>query len=274
MDKWRGQAVWVMSLGVCLALVLELVGAAEEVPSWPAFRGDAARTGFQPAETSLQPPLKVDWIALRGDSFLPDVNLIIESSPVIANGKVYVATIWQDPFVARLDLATGAVEWTFPLPAAVADENGVWSTLAVAGGKVYVAAFDGKLYCLDAETGGLLWDRQLAPASELRSMYASPVVYAGRVYIAPRVWGPTNLFCVDAENGALLSAVPLHGSLFASPTIGQQMLFLIVQLPYQDAYRSRLEAYDVSNPSLPIQSGARRSRRTGAPARPSTLRAR
>ena len=77
-------------------------------------------------------------------------NGIVESSPDVANGTVYVGS--NDGNVYALDAITGHVDWTAPTGGAVA------SSPSVVNGVVYVGSNDGGLYALDANTGKILSD--------------------------------------------------------------------------------------------------------------------
>jgi outer membrane protein assembly factor BamB len=66
----------------------------------------------------------------------------------------------------------------------------------VDGGRVYFGSRDHNLYCLEAETGRLLW--KFKTQDEIVSV---PVVYRNRVYIGSF---DRNLYCLDAETGGLL----------------------------------------------------------------------
>ena len=48
-------------------------------------------------------------------------------------------------------LAPGSPRWSF------ATDDGVWSSPAVAHGRVFFGSKDGGIYAVNASTGGLLW---------------------------------------------------------------------------------------------------------------------
>lgn len=55
---------------------------ADSPNDWTAFHYDAARTGYNPNEPGLKPPLRLRWSFSTGG--------YISSSPVVADGTVYV----------------------------------------------------------------------------------------------------------------------------------------------------------------------------------------
>ncbi|GAA5232478.1 PQQ-dependent dehydrogenase, methanol/ethanol family [Verticiella sediminum] len=111
----------------------------------------------------------------------------VEATPVVVDGVMYVTGPWS--VVHAIDARTGEGLWTYDPQ--VPPEYGVKGCcdvvnrgVAVYGGKVYVAAFDGRLIALDAATGKPAWeqdtiiDRQFA-----YTVTGAPRVYNGLVLI-------------------------------------------------------------------------------------------
>ena len=99
---------------------------------------------------------------LYGPSWQYDTGTTISSSPVVANGVVYVGSDNTYAF----DAGTGALRWQSPV---------VGSDYAVANGVLYVSG-GYNFYALDASTGALLWQYSGAGST-------SPVVTNGTVYV-------------------------------------------------------------------------------------------
>lgn len=110
-------------------------------------------------------------------------NYII-ATPVFHNNRVYLA-VGQDPehglgpghFYAIDATKTGDVTesgqvWHF------GDLTRTLSSAAVSGDKVYISDLNGFLYCLDLETGKLLWKHDT-----LAALWGSPTVIDGKVYL-------------------------------------------------------------------------------------------
>ena len=74
--------------------------------------------------------------------------------------------------------------------------NDVWSSPAVAGGRVYVGSLDDKVYCLNAATGAFVWNYMTGGA-----VYSSPAVVSGLVYVGSM---DGNVYCLNATSGALV----------------------------------------------------------------------
>lgn len=70
------------------------------------------------------------------------------------------------------------------------------SSCAIYEGKVYVGFFDGKMICLELETGKKLWEFQAKS-----SIYSSPLAFCGRIYFGS--WD-RSIYCLDARTGQLL----------------------------------------------------------------------
>ncbi len=79
------------------------------------------------------------------------------------------------------------LKWTF------AAEDGFVATAAIAGGTVYAAALDGRLYALDLATGKERWRYQAGDAIK-----SSPLLADGAVYFGDEAG---NLHAVDAATG-------------------------------------------------------------------------
>ncbi|MEN6493395.1 MAG: PQQ-binding-like beta-propeller repeat protein [Thermoguttaceae bacterium] len=105
-------------------------------------------------------------------------------TPVFYKNRVYL-TFTQEPF-HRMKLG-----WLVAVEAGktgdVTRSGLVWgydkigasvSTVAIADGLVYAAGFDGRLHCLDAETGQVYWVQELGGP-----VAASPLVADGKVYL-------------------------------------------------------------------------------------------
>lgn len=74
--------------------------------------------------------------------------------------------------ISAVNVHTGEPKWSF------AAKGKIYSTPAIADGRVVVASADSAVYCLDIETGALAWALKTGKA-----IVASPVVADGTVYI-------------------------------------------------------------------------------------------
>jgi serine/threonine-protein kinase len=118
-------------------------------------------------------------------------NFIVYSSPVVANGVVYVGSL--DSNVYALNAATGAKLWSY------ATGDDVWSSPAVATGVVYVGSSDNNVYALNAATGAKLWSYTTGSPVSSSPAVANGVVYVPGYYV----------YALNAATTALLPSPPL-----------------------------------------------------------------
>jgi eukaryotic-like serine/threonine-protein kinase len=186
-----------------IAVAAPSASAAVKASDWPMFRGDLSRTGAAPAAQGAPAgPAqgKVLWSFRDPDARAADLS----SSPAVAGNRIYAASAQASVFdssgmVYCLDAATGKQIWRFQT------EKQVFSSPAVAGGKVYVG--EGlhvdtgcRVYCLDAATGKKLWAATTKSHTE-----SSPAVADGKVFIGA---GEDGVYCLDAATGKQLWHYP------------------------------------------------------------------
>jgi outer membrane protein assembly factor BamB len=156
-----------------------LPAAAGHAQDWPQWRGpnrDGAVHGVT-VPRAWPKLLKEEWKVRVGEGY---------SSPVVADGKVYVFTRQKEEEVVRcLDVASGREVWQSepyaapykPGPGAPGDTK-TRATPAVAGGRVFTLGVGEVLSCLDARTGKLLW-RKASKGYPVYGASASPLVADG-----------------------------------------------------------------------------------------------
>ncbi|MDQ1255713.1 MAG: hypothetical protein QG656_307, partial [Candidatus Hydrogenedentes bacterium] len=152
------------------------------------WRHDAARTGASPEQ--LNGELYLQWAAEYPplDPAWPDearLTFDYAYEPIVVGKTLYFGSSYNDSLTA-LDIETGAERWRF-----YADGPIRFAPVAAAG-KVYFVSDDGNLYCIDGETGALVWRFQGAPTERkvlgnkrLVSVWparGAPVVADGVVY--------------------------------------------------------------------------------------------
>ncbi len=114
---------------------------------WPTYRHDAARSGSTSTPVSQPDSLRQTWLTELGGKL---------SSPVVADGKVFVASVEQHTVYA-LDAETGQVVWSFTAGGRVDSPPTVWQ------GRVLFGSADGYVYCVRASDGELVWRYRAAP---------------------------------------------------------------------------------------------------------------
>jgi outer membrane protein assembly factor BamB len=124
--------------------------------SWLTYRRDAARSGFCPSPVSSD--LKKSWeVRLRGKL----------SQPVVAGGKAFVAAIDQQTIYA-LDIDSGNIVWRYTAGGRIDSSPSIYKDLVLFG------CGDGRVYCLRARHGALVWRYLVAPKDKQNLFYQRP----------------------------------------------------------------------------------------------------
>ncbi len=183
------------------------VSPEEAADQWPTFRHDAARHGS--SKTAVSPRVSTGWRTMLGGRL---------SAPVAASGRVYVASC-DAHTVHSLDAATGKVQWNYVAGGRVDSPPTIYRGLVLFG------SADGRVYCLRAKDGALVWRFLAAPADcriagfeQIESVWpvhGSVLVRDGVAYFTAgrstyldggiRVWG------LDAVTGKVLHQANLAG---------------------------------------------------------------
>lgn len=139
-------------------------------------------------------------------------------SPSISEGKVYVGSrswfdeTWHD-YVSCFNASEGSLIWRF-------DSGGAVGSPAVAYGRVYIGSLDGHVYCLDTNTGSLIWNYRtvypIGPAS-------GPAVADGKLYIGCY---DGYIYCLDADSGGLIWIHPTNDWQLFSPAVVDGKLYI------------------------------------------------
>ena len=114
----------------------------------------------------------------------------VDASPTLDDGRVFVGSVlgdvYQETAAMAVDARSGDMLWRIPAPLPVA------ASPAAAAGRVYFTLAsgklnedaevpDGRLWCLNAEDGGKLWEFRAAGG-----IFGSPVLGDGLVFCAAR----------------------------------------------------------------------------------------
>jgi outer membrane protein assembly factor BamB len=128
---------------------------------------------------------------------------LIDSSPVVAGGTVYVGS---DAGIYALNSVTGGLRW------ADADAGAVDSSPKVADGTVYIGSFDGHQVCaLSATTGRIRWTFLTG-----YPFNSSPFVASGTVYIGGF---DDKVYALNAATGHPRWAYTTEGPIDSSPFV-------------------------------------------------------
>ncbi|MBY0527239.1 MAG: PQQ-binding-like beta-propeller repeat protein [Gemmataceae bacterium] len=228
-------------------------------------QGSAATVTGPPPDTTPrddQPPTqaKLEWV------FKSEDPGSLDSTPLVVGDKVYAAVAHRAGLrnygrLYCLDRATSKVLWTFGEKEVM---KPVFSTPCIADGRLYIGEGyhqndNCRLFCINPDTGALIWDFQTGSHTE-----SSPCVVGDRVYFGAgddgvycldvkdgkehwhyqglhvdtnpavvdgRLYGGSGygkfvMFCLDAKTGKRIWEVPSKLPVFGSPTVlGKQVFF-------------------------------------------------
>ncbi len=190
--------------------------------------------------------------ALPRTERMPDPFDVFLSSPTVVDGVVYVGS--GDQHVYALDLATGALRWSF------ATGDVVHASPAVADGVVYIGSWDRNLYALDAATGRERWRYTTGNDTTIYNQIgiaSSAAVAGGMVFVGGR---DGHFHAVDARTGALRWKIDNRGGwTIASPAVHDG----VVYFPTSDGRRFKAAdaatgaiRFDIQMPTISFSSPA------------------
>jgi quinohemoprotein ethanol dehydrogenase len=179
-----------LSLGACTPsdepLVVDDEALADEaqVENWLAYGRTHSERRFSPLtdiNDANVSDLRVDWYV-----DLPnDVGLV--STPLVVEGVLYF--IGSMNIVRAVDATSGELLWEFDpkIGEYVGNRRKVgWihnRGISFYKGKVFAAAWDGRLFALDAETGSVVWTAVTFDLDEALYITGAPKAFKGKVLI-------------------------------------------------------------------------------------------
>ena len=151
---------------------------------WPGFGRTFSEQRYSPLTqitTANVSRLKVDWYL-----DLPDDRGLV-STPLVANGVLYF--VGSLNVVRAVDAASGALKWRYD-PQVMERAGGRiragWDHsrgIALWGGKVYVATWDGWLIAINAASGREVWRSLTVDTTKALYITGAPKVFKGKVLI-------------------------------------------------------------------------------------------
>jgi outer membrane protein assembly factor BamB len=178
----------------------------DSTDDWPTYRRDNARSGA--TDTKAKGGIKSVWkTPLKGKI----------SPPILARGKVFVSIVDQH-IVAALDAASGKQLWDFQAGARVD------SPPTFHRGHLVFGSRDGRLYCLRASDGELVWKLRAAPLTRhlvaydqvesVWPLHGSVLVKNGLAYVAAGrssfLDGGIRVLALDVATGVIKHKNVLH----------------------------------------------------------------
>lgn len=153
--------------------------AQTEPQNWLTYWGDYGGrhfTALDQINKSNVHQLQAKWaVQMPGDG-------IVEAIPLVVDGVMY--TTGPPGEVFALDARTGRQIWKYQRPQKIVnpyESNRVNRGVAVLGNRVFFGTLDAALVALDARTGALLWESQVANTMEGYSITAAPLVLKDKI---------------------------------------------------------------------------------------------
>ena len=182
-----------------------LDGAARDRKNWIHPNGDYTNSRYYPG-TADQPRRR--YALAPAFVFQTAVLESMETAPIVVDGVMFLTTSFNH--VYAINAATGEEYWHYkhklgPIVTVCCGNNN--RGVAIEGGKLFMGTIDAKLVALDAKTGKVLWEKQIADPEKGYSETMAPAVVDGKVLIGTNggeygVRGFVKAF--DAADGKLL----------------------------------------------------------------------
>jgi PQQ-dependent dehydrogenase (methanol/ethanol family) len=159
----------------------QLNGADKQGVDWLHTNGGYEQTRFYPGKqinasnvSKLQPQF----------TFQTEVRESMETAPIVVDGIMYMTTSYNH--VYAIDAVTGQEFWHYkhkmgPITTFCCGPNN--RGVAIEGGKLFMGTLDAKLVSLDAKSGKVLWETEIADPEKGYSETMAPTVIDGKVLI-------------------------------------------------------------------------------------------
>src|SRR5690349_13756627 len=182
-----------------------LNAAAGDAKNWIHSNGSYDQTRYYPGNQ-----INSGNVAKLAPKFVFQTAVLesMETAPIVVNGVMFLTTSFNH--VYAIDAATGEEYWHYkhkmgPITTFCCGPNN--RGVAIEGDRLFMGTLDAKLVALDAKTGKVLWETQIADPEKGYSETMAPAVVEGKVLIGTNggeygVRGFIKAF--DAKDGKLL----------------------------------------------------------------------
>jgi outer membrane protein assembly factor BamB len=220
----------------------------DDANAWPTYRHDPQRSGA--TESAVSADLEVAWRADIGTQ---------PSGVVVAGGKVLVAGV-DTHTVHALDARDGKAAWEYTAGARVDSPPTLHSGLAIFG------SADGRVRCVRAADGALVWRFHAAPEHRLVTAFGqleSPWPVPGSVLVQDgKCWfaagrsshldGGIRLYALDPATGGVIRSETVYSpdpetGKMALESSAQQMAGLLNDIPGTDGANVFIRQMNVSS---------------------------
>ncbi|HET8831669.1 MAG TPA: PQQ-binding-like beta-propeller repeat protein [Casimicrobiaceae bacterium] len=182
-----------------------LEGAGGDSKNWIHPNGSYAQTRYYPGNQ-----INTSNVAKLRPAFVFQTAVLesMETAPIVVNGVMFLTTSFNH--VYAINAATGEEYWHYkhkmgPITTFCCGPNN--RGVAIENDRIFMGTLDAKLVALDAKTGKVLWETQIADPEKGYSETMAPAVVDGKVLIGTNggeygVRGFLKAF--DAKDGKLL----------------------------------------------------------------------
>ena len=160
-----------------------LLHAKMEPHNWLMYWGDYQGTHYSPLSSIT--PANVATVRAAWSAPVPGDN-VSESTPLVVDGVMYGTSGGSPRTVTAMDARTGRQIWRFVRPQKVrnpGETDVVNRGVAILGHRLFVGTNDAALLCLDARTGLLLWEVQVADTMEGFNITSPPLVVKDKIIV-------------------------------------------------------------------------------------------
>jgi outer membrane protein assembly factor BamB/orotate phosphoribosyltransferase len=166
------------------------------------------------AATPLRPvpQQRFEFVWRYAAETLSPFDVVPKSTPVIVGNSICFGT--DAAAFVSLDLDTGKENWSYQAMGAM--RKGIWSSAALAKGRLYFGAYNGNVYCLDAHSGAEIWRSAICDwvGSSPLIVERHGILIIGTEYEKPRM--PGSMVGLSLATGEKLWEFPMrayqHGS--------------------------------------------------------------
>jgi PQQ-dependent dehydrogenase (methanol/ethanol family) len=182
----------------------QLAGAGAQAANWLHTNGDYTQQRFYPGKQ-----INAGNVKRLHPKFVfqTEVTESMETAPIVVDGVMYLTTSFDH--VYAIDARTGKEFWHYkhkmgPVTTFCCGPNN--RGVAISGGRLFLGTLDAKLVSLDAKTGAVLWQTEIADPELGYSETMAPTVVENKVLIGTNggeygIRGFVKAF--DAETGKL-----------------------------------------------------------------------
>jgi alcohol dehydrogenase (cytochrome c) len=160
-----------------------LLKSKAEPHNWLMYWGDYQGTHYSSLSTIT--PANVAQLGAAWSAPVPG-DTVSESTPLVVDGVMYGTSGGSPRTVTAIDARTGRQIWRFVRPQKVrnpGETDVVNRGVAILGHRLFVGTNDAALLCIDARTGLLLWEVQVADTMEGFNITSPPLIVKDKIIV-------------------------------------------------------------------------------------------